>query len=54
LAWIEPIRRRLPGETVLVFADPAGLGFPIFFPLQRAADPFFVGLLLPRSSVQIG
>jgi len=50
----ERLRRRLPGGTVLVFADPAGLGIPIFFPLQRAADPFFVGLLLPRSSVQIG
>jgi len=51
LAWIDPrftfdpLRRRLPGGTVLVFADPADLGFPIFFPLQRAADPFFVGLL---------
>jgi hypothetical protein len=45
----EPLRRRLPGGTVLVFADPTGLGFPIF-PLQRAefilTDPFFVGPLL--------
>jgi hypothetical protein len=37
---------------VLVFTYPAGLGFRSF-PLQCAADPFFVGLL-PRSSVRIG